>query len=106
MEVEAAVEEKAAKRPSRIYGVLRAVSGVLAVGLVLLALGNIGVQFYANSRDLPGPGTLSVVAHVVAALAAVGGQIVADRYADWRAPVSSFGVLVVAGVTLWVFWWA
>lgn len=98
--------EVEAKRQSRTYGILRAVSGVLAVGMVLLALGNIGVQFYANSRDLPGPGGWSVTAHVVAALAAIGGQIVADRYADWRAPVSSLGVLVVAGATLWTFWWA
>lgn len=97
---------EAAKRPSRTYGFLRAVSGVLAVGLVLLALGNIGVQFYANSRDLPGPGTLSVVAHVVAALLVVAAQIVADRYADWKAPVASVVVLVVTGVTLWTFWWA
>ena len=97
---------EAAKRPSRTYGLLRAVSGVLAVGLVLLALGNIGVQFYANSRDLPGPGTLSVVAHVVAALLVVAAQIVADRYADWKAPVASVVVLVITGVTLWTFWWA
>ncbi|MFD4670802.1 hypothetical protein ACFWNN_13775 [Lentzea sp. NPDC058450] len=100
------MEVDVAERPSRVFGFLRAVSGVLAVGLVLLALGNIGVQFYANTRDLPGPGTLSVVAHVVAAVLVVGGQIVADRYADWRAPVASLGVFVVSGVTLWTFWWA
>ncbi|MET9232493.1 hypothetical protein [Lentzea sp. NPDC003310] len=100
------MDVEAAKRPSRTYGFLRAVSGVLAVGLVLLALGNIGVQFYANSRDLPGPGTLSVVAHVVAALLVVGAQIVADRYADWKAPVASLAVFVVSGATLWTFWWA
>lgn len=97
---------EAAKRSSRTYGVLRAVSGVLAVGMVLLALANIGVQFYANSRDLPGPGMLSVVSHVVAALLVVAGQIVADRYADWKAPVSSSAVLLVTGATLWTFWWA
>ncbi|MCR3748041.1 hypothetical protein [Lentzea californiensis] len=100
------MDVEAAKRPSRTYGFLRAVSGVLAVGMVLLALGNIGVQFYANSRDLPGPGTLSVVAHVVAALLVVAGQIVADRYADWKAPVASLVVLVVSAATLWTFWWA
>ncbi|MEV6713298.1 hypothetical protein AB0M48_14800 [Lentzea sp. NPDC051208] len=100
------MDVEAAKRPSRTYGFLRAVSGVLAVGMVLLALGNIGVQFYANSRDLPGPGTLSVVAHVVAALLVVGAQIVADRYADWKAPVASLAVLVVSAATLWTFWWA
>lgn len=76
------------------------------MGMVLLALGNIGVQFYANSHGLPGPGGLSVTAHVVAALVLVAGQIVADRYADWRAPVASLGVLVVSGATLWTFWWA
>lgn len=95
-----------AKRPSRTYGILRAVSGVLAVGIVLLALGNVGVQFYANSRELPGPGGLSVTAHLVAAVLVVAGQFVADRYADWRAPVASLAVLVVTGATLWTFWWA
>ena len=100
------MDVEAAKRPSRTFGILRAVSGVLAVGIVLLALGNIGVQFYANSRDLPGPGALSVTAHVVAAVLVVAGQIVADRYADWKAPVASLAVLVVTGVTLWTFWWA
>lgn len=76
------------------------------MGMVLLALGNIGVQFYANSNDLPGPGGLSVTAHVVAALLVVAGQIVADRHADWKAPVGSLWVLVVSGATLWTFWWA
>jgi hypothetical protein len=42
----------------------------------------------------------------VAALLVVAGQIVADRYADWRAPVASLAVLVVTGATLWTFWWA
>jgi hypothetical protein len=98
--------EVGAKRQSRTSGILRAVSGVLAVGLVLLALGNIGVQFYANSRDLPGPGGLSVTAHVVAAVLVIAGQVVADRYADWRAPVASLAVLAVSGATLWTFWWA
>ncbi|WP_285646800.1 hypothetical protein [Lentzea sp. NBRC 102530] len=100
------MEVDVAERPSRVFGFLRAVSGVLAVGLVLLALGNIGVQFYANTRDLPGPGTVSVVAHVVAAVLVVGAQIAADRYADWRAPVASLGVFVVGAATLWTFWWA
>ena len=100
------MDVEVAKRPSRTFGILRAVSGVLAVGIVLLALGNIGVQFYANARDLPGPGALSVTAHVVAALLVVAGQIVADRYADWKAPVASLAVLVVTGATLWTFWWA
>lgn len=100
------MDVEAAKRPSRTYGILRAVSGVLAVGIVLLALGNIGVQFYANAQNLPGPGTLSVTAHVVAALLVIAGQIVSDRYADWKAPVASLAVLVVTGATLWTFWWA
>jgi hypothetical protein len=88
------------------YGFLRGVSGVLAVGIVLLALANIGVQFYANSRDLPGPGTLAVTAHVVAAVLVVVGQVVADRFADWRTPVASLAVMLISAATLWLFWWA
>ncbi|TWP49311.1 hypothetical protein FKR81_24690 [Lentzea tibetensis] len=88
------------------FGILRAVSGVLAVGMVLLALGNIGVQFYANSRDLPGPGVLAVTSHIVAAVLVIGAQVVADRFNDWRAPVSCLAVLLVSAATLWLFWWA
>lgn len=88
------------------YGFLRGVSGILAVGMVLLALGNIAVQFYANSRDLPGPGTLAVTAHIVAALLVIVAQFIADRFNDWRAPVSSTAVFLVSAATLWLFWWA
>ncbi len=76
------------------------------MGLVLLALGNIGVQFYANSHELPGPGGFTVTAHIIAALLAVAAQFVADRFADWRAPVSSLVVLVISAATLCTFWWA
>ena len=88
------------------YGFLRGVSGVLAVGMVLLALFNIGVQFYANSLDLPGPGALAVTAHIVAALLVVVAQVIADRFNDWRAPVCSLAVLLISAATLWTFWWA
>lgn len=88
------------------YGFLRGVSGVLAVGMVLLALANVVVQFYATAHDLPGPGALAVTAHLVAAALVIAGQVIADRYADWRAPVCSLGVLLVSAATLWTFWWA
>lgn len=100
--MEAAVETK--RRLG--YGFLRGISGVLAVGMVLLALGNIGVQFYANSRDLPGPGVLAVTSHIVAAVLVIVGQVIADRFNDWRAPVSCLGVYLVSAATLWLFWWA
>jgi hypothetical protein len=100
------VEVKAAVKTRRGYGFLRGVSGILAVGMVLLALANIAVQFYANARDLPGPGVLSVTAHIVAAVLVIVGQIIADRFDDWRAPVSVLGVFLVSAATLWLFWWA
>lgn len=84
----------------------RGVSGVLAVGLVLLALALIGVQVYASTRDLPGPGVDVVVGHVVAAAAAVVAQVVADRRKGWVVGVCGLAVVVLAALTLWFYWWA
>lgn len=96
------------KKPSepRVAKIWRGISGVLAAGLVLLALGVIAVQVYAGRQDLPGPGADVVAGHVVAAVLAVLGQLFADRRTGWRSALASLAVLAVGGATLWVFWWA
>ncbi|XVV04773.1 hypothetical protein ACQPW3_04985 [Actinosynnema sp. CA-248983] len=90
----------------RLLRVWRGVSGAVAVGLVLLALALLGVQVYAGTRDLHGPGVDMVAGHVVAGLVAVVGQVVADRARRWIAAGASLGVLVVGALVLWVYWWA
>ncbi|MEU7528811.1 hypothetical protein AB0A74_23975 [Saccharothrix sp. NPDC042600] len=90
----------------RLLRVWRGISGAVAVGLVLLALALLGVQVYAGTRDLPGPGVDMVIGHVVAGAVAVVGQVVADRARRWVAVGAGVGVLVVGAVVLWVYWWA
>ncbi|RKT52679.1 hypothetical protein [Saccharothrix australiensis] len=90
----------------RALRVWRGASGAVAVGLVLLALALIGVQVYAGSHDLPGPGVDVVVGHAVAAVVAVVAQIFADRRTGWAATTCGLVVLAAGATALWSFWWA
>jgi hypothetical protein len=97
------VDSRPEPRLARLW---RGVSGALAVGLVLLALAMIGVQFYAGTHDLPGPGLAVVAGHVVAAVIAVVAQVVADRRRGWAVALCGLLVVLLAVATLWFFWWA
>jgi hypothetical protein len=90
----------------RLARLWRGVSGALAVGLVLLALAMIGVQVYAGTRGLPGPGLGVVAGHVAAAVAAAVAQVVADRRRGWLVAVCGLLVVLVAALTMWFYWWA
>ncbi|XVS65358.1 hypothetical protein ACQPYE_04625 [Actinosynnema sp. CA-299493] len=91
---------------ARLARLWRGVSGALAVGLALLALALIGVQVYAGTHDLPGPGLDVVAGHVVAAVAAVVAQVVADRRRGLAVALCGLLVVLLAASTLWFFWWA
>lgn len=82
------------------------VSGALAIGLCVLAVVVLGFQVVAWIRGMPGPGLLTVGGHVFAAVVAVLVQRLADRMRGWHAAAAVTGVLLVAAVTLWIFWWA
>ncbi|MEV8439822.1 hypothetical protein AB0425_20810 [Actinosynnema sp. NPDC051121] len=97
------VDSRPEPRLARLW---RGVSGALAVGLVLLALAMIGVQFYAGARDLPGPGPAVVAGHGVAAVIAVVAQVVADRRRGWAVALCGLVVVLLVVATLWFFWWA
>ncbi|GAA1333808.1 hypothetical protein [Saccharothrix algeriensis] len=90
----------------RVLRAWRGASGAVAVGLALLALALIGVQVYAGSHGLPGPGIDVVVGHVVASVIAVAAQVVADRRTRWVAAACSLAVIVAGATTLWLYWWA
>lgn len=90
----------------RLARLWRGVSGALAVGLVLLALAMIGVQVYAGTRGLPGPGLDVVAGHAGAAVAAVVAQVVADRRRGWAVALCGLVVVLLVVATLWFFWWA
>ncbi len=86
---------------------LRAVSGVVAAGVVVLTLVVVAAAVLASRRSIEGPGPGPVVAHVLAALVVVAAQVVTDR--QHRAPGVALGssvVLVVSAVLLWTQWFS
>ncbi|MCS7479719.1 hypothetical protein ACFFQW_39030 [Umezawaea endophytica] len=84
----------------------RGISGAFTVGLVLLAIATVAVQWYAGGRDLPGLGWDVVTGHWIMAALAVVCQIFADRRRGWKAALFSLGALTVGFTGLWIYWWA
>jgi hypothetical protein len=84
----------------------RGLSGVLAGGLVALALVVCAAQWLAGRSGFPGPGMATVAGHVVAALAAVALQLASARSRGRGAALASWAVLVLAAGVLWFGWWA
>ena len=104
--VELPVAPRPASAPRHRGGPWRELSGALAVGMSVLAVVVVVFQVLAFIRDMPGPGPLTVLGHIAAAVLAVFVQRFADRHAGWTAAVSVLGVVVVSGAALWLFWWA
>lgn len=86
--------------------VSRGLSGVLAGGLVVLAIALCVAQGLAGTSGRPGPGLATVAGHVVAALAAVVLQLAADRSQGCTAALAAWSVLLIAAAVLWFAWWA
>ena len=85
----------------------RGLSGLLAGGLVVLAIVVCAAQWLAGTSGRPGgPGMPAVVGHVVAALAAVVLQLAADRSRGPLAALASGSVLMIAAGVLWFGWWS
>ena len=84
---------------------LRGVSGVVTAGLVVLAIGVAVTQYLGHSRGFPGPGALSVAAHIAAAVVAVVAQRIADHRRGFSAFVGAIVVFVVTALVLWTQWW-
>lgn len=80
-------------------------SGVLAGGLVALAIAVCLAQWLAAGSARPGPGMPAVAGHVAAALVAIVLQLAAERSRDRLATLASWSVLVLAAAVLWFGWW-
>ncbi|MGH3800941.1 MAG: hypothetical protein ACRDTD_12525 [Pseudonocardiaceae bacterium] len=84
----------------------RGLSGLLAGGLVALAIVVCVAQWSAGTSGRPGPGMSTVVGHLIAALVAVALQLMVDRSRGALAVLASGSVLVIAAGVLWFGWWA
>lgn len=84
---------------------IRGISGLVAAGVVLLALVVISAAYLGSQRDFPGPGSASVTWHIVVAVGAVAAQAVSDRKRGPVAFAGSVAVVSAAGLLLWTQWW-
>lgn len=97
--------ERAERRRSDAVRAPRELSGVLAGGLVALAIVVCVAQWLASASGRPGPGIAVVAGHGVAALAAVVWQLAAQRSRGRGGALASWAVLALTGVVLWFGWW-
>jgi hypothetical protein len=81
-------------------------SGVLAGGLVALAITVCVAQWLAGASGYPGPGSIVIAGHVLAALAAVILQVTAERFHGRIATLAAWSVVVLAAAVLWFGWLA
>lgn len=89
----------------RTVRILRALSGSVAVGLVMLAIGIVVVSIMGGRRGFPGPGTESLVVHLAGSAAVVLLQRISDRRRGVLAAMASLAVFAVAAAVLWTQWW-
>jgi hypothetical protein len=91
---------------TRAGRLLRGLSGLLAGGLVVLAVA-LGVAWYvADQSGSSGPGVQTLVWHAVSAVAAVLAQRYADRHRDMGGVLAACAVIVIAAALLTVEWLA
>ncbi|QSE89138.1 hypothetical protein JWS13_11195 [Rhodococcus pseudokoreensis] len=98
----AATEPRRSPLPVRA---LRAFSGAVAAGVVILCLVVIGSAYVGGGRGFPGPGAISITAHVVASVVVIVAQRIADRRDGLAAVVASVAVLAAAALLLATQWW-
>jgi lipopolysaccharide export LptBFGC system permease protein LptF len=83
----------------------RELTGVLAGGLVVLAVFVLVVEIIAWSRGEQGLGVPSLIGHIVAAVLAVLAQRFADRGSGRIPMIAGCVVVVITVVALWLLWW-
>ncbi|NMH93607.1 hypothetical protein HF519_18905 [Pseudonocardia bannensis] len=88
-------------RPPRA---LRGVSGVLAGGLVALALVLLAGWLVTTRTGSPGPGTGILIGHGLAAVVAVAAQLVADRRSGRPGALAALAVVSISAAVLAVYW--
>lgn len=84
----------------------RWLTGSLAAGLALLAVAVLGSALVAVLTGAPGPGLFALIAHPVAAVAALSAQFVVDHRRGRAAGGAAIAVVVITGTALWFLWWS
>jgi hypothetical protein len=89
-----------------VLGWTRALSGVFAAGLVVLAISLLAVWGVASAAGVPGPGLTMLVGHAVAAVVALVLHRLARRRTGRVGYLAALGppaILFLLGV---LFWWS
>jgi hypothetical protein len=81
-------------------------TGILAGGLVALAVAMIAAQVFSWAHGQPGPSVLVVLAHLLGAVLAVLAQRSADRLDGGRRLLAAWTVVAVFVLILSLLWWA
>ncbi|WP_328387887.1 hypothetical protein [Nocardia sp. NBC_00416] len=84
---------------------IRGISGIVAAGLVLLAVVVVGAALIGDRRGFPGPGAESVVAHIAVAVIAVVAQVYSDRTRGAMSLGAAAVPPVAGAILLWTQWW-
>ena len=98
------MSERRTRHRARRLGALRALSGVLAAGMVALVGGLLVAYVVALREGAPGPGAATLLVHAVTAVLAVVAQVFADRTPGPRGAWTATGVIVAVGAVLAVEW--
>ncbi len=92
--------------PRRAGRFLRGASGLLAGGLVALAVGLGIAWFVANRYGSVGPGPVTLAWHGVGAVAGVLAQVQADRRYDVLGTLAAWAVVVITALVVTIEWLA
>jgi hypothetical protein len=85
--------------------VLRALSGLVAGGMVVLTLVVIGSAVLGLVRGFPGPGGASVAWHIGLTIVVLVAQIFSDRRRGFAAFSGAAVVFMAVGYLLVTQWW-
>ncbi|WP_328613817.1 hypothetical protein OHS18_36395 [Amycolatopsis sp. NBC_00355] len=97
--------EQAAAKPAKPGGRWwRGLTGSLAAGLTVLAVGVLVVAGVCLYTDAPGPGPVLLIGHPVAAVLALLAQRVADRRNGLPAAGAGIAVVLFVVSALTLFW--
>ncbi|WP_410656224.1 hypothetical protein [Amycolatopsis sp. lyj-112] len=84
----------------------RGLTGSLAAGMVVLAAIVLVIAVICLFTGAPGPGSLMLIGHPVAAVLAMLAQRVADGRSGRVAGFAGLGVVVSVTAALSIFWWS